>query len=468
MLSLYSNRFILKFITLIFILLTLKVSAQVQELISPNEREEGGFGISVSGIPDVNGDGFGDVIVGASQEETGASMIGGRAYIFDGSTGNLLYSLLSTHITNYGYFGCSVSGIPDLNGDNRGDVIVGARLENPIGLDSGRAYVFNGATGNLLYELISPNSDTGCNFGCSVSGVPDVNNDGMGDIIIGALGECIDIDRLGCGRAYVFNGLTHNLLHTLISPNAEMNGQFGFSVSGIPDVNGDGFGDIIIGTPYEDPGSSPEDAGRAYVFSGATGNLIYELSSPNEQYLGNFGGSVSGIPDVDGDELGEIIVGAEWEYSVGSPTCAGKAYIFDGSTGALLNELISPNQKEYGTFGFSVSGIPDINGDGLGDVVVGAILEGIGVNPNGSGRAYIFDGSTGNCLYKFVSPNEEEDGHLGYSVSGISDVNGDNWGDVIISAINEDPGASPNKAGRAYIFSGISFPTYTKNWMLFN
>jgi len=241
----------------------------------------------------------------------------------------------------------------------------------------------------------------------------------------------------------------------IISPNEESLGYFGRSVSGVGDVNGDGRGDVVVGAYLEDPGASPSNAGRAYIFSGSDGSLLWTLVSPNEQREGHFGRSVSGIPDVNGDGRGDVVVGASSEHpalSRSSPGNAGRAYIFSGSDGSLLWTLVSPNEQFSGFFGRSVSGIQDVNGDGRGDVVVGAFREAPGASPTSAGRAYVFSGLDGSLLWTLVSANEQAGGIFGHSVSGIPDVNGDDRGDVVVGAFLEDPGAGPDNAGRAYIF----------------
>lgn len=94
-----------------------------------------------------------------------------------------------------------------------------------------------------------------------------MDGDGRGDVIVGAHTEDVG-DNTNAGRAYVFNGSNGELLHVLLSPNAASNGQFGHWVSGVPDVNGDGRGDVIVGAWKETPGIGPYEAGQAYIFDG--------------------------------------------------------------------------------------------------------------------------------------------------------------------------------------------------------
>jgi hypothetical protein len=352
---------------------------------SPNSQVSGTFGFSVSGVADTNGDGVPDLLVGAYKEDAGATDAG-RAYLFSGATGALLRTLASPNPEVNAWFGYEVSGVPDVNGDGRGDLLVGAAFEDAGASDAGRAYLFSGATGALLRTLASPTPEPGGEFGRAVAGVPDANGDGWGDLLIGAHAE--DGGAPFAGRAYLFSGATGALLRTLISPNAETDGNFGDAVAGVPDADGDGLGDLLVSANREDGGAT--DAGRAYLFSGATGALLSTLTSPNpETDPYNFGRSVSGVPDVNGDGRGDLLVGAYLED--GGASNAGRAYLFSGATGALLCTFASPNPEAGGEFGRAVAGVPDTDGDGLGDLLIGADFEDGGTL--NAGRAYLFNGA---------------------------------------------------------------------------
>jgi len=409
-------------------------------LAAPSQIAHGYFGTVTSGIPDTNGDGLAEIGVIGS----------GYIYVFDALAGELLHTFTSPNDED-GFLG-SVSGIADMNG--YGDVIGGGNSEDPgpAPEHAGRAYLFAGTSGEVLHALSSPYEQESGGFGGEVSGIDDVNGDGISNIIVGAAGEAPGTEYDHAGRVYLFDGFGGQLLHTFVSPNKEAWGYFGASIAGLPDVNGDSRGDVLVGARRENPGASPADAGRVYIFDGWHGTLLATLASPNERIGSFFGNSVSGIPDLDGDRRGDLGVGAFKEFPVGSPVNAGRAYIFSGSGAIPLHELVSPSEQEDGFFGVSVSGIPDVNGDGFGDVLVGAENETSPGGPEEAGRAYIFDGHTGGLLSVLISPNEESEGHFGCSVSGIPDANGDGLGDVVVGAEDENPAGSPTDAGRAYVF----------------
>jgi len=365
-------------------------------------------------------------IVGAYLEDDAGGSSSGKAYIFNPSTGALLHTLdnpnaYSTSANDQ--FGISVS-ISDSY------AIVGAYQEDDAGgSDSGKAYIFNPSTGALLHTLDNPSAystSSGDNFGASVS-ISDSY------AIVGAYLED-DAGGSSSGKAYIFNASTGSLLHTLDNPNAYSTSQddyFGFSVS-ISDSC------AIVGAYQEDDvlGTS---SGKAYVYDSSF-NYKYTLNNvTNSQYGGSqddsFGRSVS-ISD------SYAIVGAHAEDEAGS-TSSGKAYIFDPSTGALLHTLDNPN--DYSTsandvFGFSVS-ISDSY------AIVGAYQED-DAGGSDSGKAYIFNPSTGALLHTLDNPNAygaSADDRFGYSAS-ISDSY------AIVGAYLEDDAGGSN-SGKAYIFN---------------
>jgi len=430
-------------------------------LFSGNQVTNSYFGFSVSGIGgDVNGDNIPDLIVGARTEYYGGSPISaGRAYILNGSDGTVIHTLISPNEENGGQFGQAVAGINgDVNGDGIYDVIVGAFREDPGTSpdNAGRVYVFSGSNGNLIHTLISPNEIQNGEFGHAVSGnVGDVNNDGVHDILIGAHQEAISPAPIYSGMAYIFSGANGNLLQTFESQNKVAGGRFGCSVSGLlGDVNSDSIPDVIIGA-Y---GEGPVGWGKAYILSGQNGSAIHTLNGPVANFS-QFGISVSGVfGDVNSDSIVDVIVGAPMT-SVGGAPFAGKAYIFSGNNGALLQTLTSPNSVSNSQFGWSVSGLADdVNGNGAFDVIIGASGEMVG-SISIAGRAYLMDGNTGGNLFTMESPNVSQNGWFGHSVSSAhGDLNNDGSIDLIIGAMAETSGSSPNNAGRAYSFSSSNNP----------
>jgi hypothetical protein len=411
------------------------------------------FGFSVDGVPDTNGDGQSEAIVGAPTEEpSGSPTDSGRAYLFDGATGNLLFSFASPNADSQGRFGVSVSGVPDTNGDGRGDILIGASGEDPGGspLSAGRAYLFSGATGGLLRTFIPPDEESDGFFGIAVTGIADLSGDRRGEVVIGASGVDPGGSPNGAGRVYVFNGSTGGSIRTLASPNEANNGSFGLAVAAVPDTNGNTGEDIIVGAPIED--SSSNDSGRAYLFDGPTGNLLRSFVSPNAEFEGFYGGAVAGVLDTTGDGRGEVLIGARSEDPTGSPGDAGRAYLYNGATGDSMRQFRSPNEEFEGFFGASVEGTADANGDNLGDLLVGAPFEDPGGSPSESGRVYLFDGATGSLLQTLASPNADNDSNFGFALGNLNVTRQFQRRGFVVGANEENPGTSPLGAGRAYVF----------------
>jgi len=159
------------------------------------------------------------------------------------------------------------------------------------------------------------------------------------------------------------------------------------SVARAGDADGDGTGDLLVGA-YRETVDGKDGAGRAYVFGGADGSLLRTLESPNGEVGGRFGWSLAQVGDADGDGTGDLLVGA-YRETVDGISRAGRAYVLSGADGSLLQALTSPNAEEDGQFGKSVAPAGDANGDGTGDFLIGAPEE-TADGKDEAGRAYVF------------------------------------------------------------------------------
>ncbi len=266
-------------------------------------------------------------------------------------------------------------------------------------------------------------------LGSSVSS-GDVNGDGVADFIVGADGR----HYINAGRVYVFSGSTGEILYNL----KESGYLYGSSVSNAGDVNQDGFIDFVVGAWYPGIGGVYK-AGSAYVYSGLTGQKLYEFSG--EVIRDYFGGSVSGAGDVNRDGYDDLIIGArEADLNKGS------AYVYSGINGSLLHKFSGTAWGDG--FGKSVAGIGDINKDGYDDVVIGSY----GADPNGlgsAGTAYVYSGKDYSLIYRFDGNKFNE--QVGYSVANAGDTNNDGTNDIIIGTNYYDSIYPDNGA---YVYSG--------------
>ena len=372
-------------------------------------------GTSVSAAGDVNGDGFNDVLIGAPQAGSGdVYLVYGSAAPF--SSTFELSTLNGTNGTRFNgvaladFAGNSVSNAGDFNGDGIADMIIGADFADPNGGSSGATYIVFGNAGGFgaTFNLSTLNGTNGFvlngvfggdHSGNSVSSAGDVNNDGIDDIIIGA--DDADVNGVNLvGQAYVVFGSLLPFaasfeLSSLLAVNGG-NGSLGFAITGgqindhiarhvanAGDVNGDGIDDVIVSAPLG--GSN----GEAYVIFGAAGFApeinVSALDGTNGFAIQGFAaiggvGSVARAGDVNGDGVGDLIVGAPANAS--DP---GHAYVVFGrdstnpfgavlaltamnsNDGFVINGINANDQT-----GSSVSAAGDVNGDGFGDLLVGA------------------------------------------------------------------------------------------------
>ncbi len=370
-----------------------------------------------------------------------------EVHLFNGLTGEFMGRLVSP-VENDGEFGGALTGLKDINGNGMGEVVVGARertLENPPVIRD-RVYIFDGSTGEILHTFFSENPDDLEGFGFALSTMPDVSGDGFEELVVGAISANVGIIEYA-GAAYIFDPISGDSLLRLVSPNPSTG--FGRSVAGIPDVSGDGLGDVIVGAPREPDSFTTE--GRAYIFDGSSGEVLHSLISPNEQFSGLFGFSVAGVSDIDGDGSGDVVVGAPIERGEGVPFSAGRAYVFSGSNGDIIHSLVSPTQASGIRFGEVVETLGDFDGDRFPEIVVSEP----GSSPGGSperGVVNVFDGFSGELIDILESPIEGETTRFGSSISPVPDVNLDGCRDLVVGAQYEDHGNSPFRAGRSYLF----------------
>lgn len=415
------------------------------------------LGQSVAIAGDVNGDGYADVLIGQPGDDE-ISNFGGMVTLFLGGPegwSNYMSSNEADAIfrgeADGDWAGFSVSGAGDFNGDGFDDIIVGAPKRNG---DEGAAYLILGREVWADVDLSAADAlfaGAGVeNAGWNVAAAGDLNDDHLGDVVIGAPGF-----NSSQGRAYVLFGNVAPADRMLANSDVVLDGeaagdQAGFSVAGAANVDGDRYDDLLIGAPNYGSGD-----GRVYLvtdFQGGPFPLARNLSAADRIYFGttgqSLGWSVDLVGDMNGDGFGDMLAGFT--------TTTGGAYLVLGASSPKANCTLDfcTDQGYRGAVDSSTGGrvaaVGDVNGDGYGDLLIGACAYSGG---NNQGRASLILGEPNPT--GVVDLDTEADAHfIGMNAldstcvaqNGAGDINGDGLSDLVIGS----PGHFNNR-GRAYL-----------------
>jgi hypothetical protein len=412
-------------------------------LAAPNPQADKRLGHAVAGIGDISGDQVPDLAVGAPRARYGSKVQAGRVYLFSGADGSLLRTVPPPSPARRGRFGFSLAAVPDPNGDLDGDFVVGSpRAFTPGRGRTGEAYLVSGLTGSVLTTFASPSLRRQAHFSWSVAAGGSATGLNPAEILIGAPAEEFE-GRLRQGRAYLYdpNGV---LLARINDPKLQRDARFGVSVSFMPDADGDGLEELLIGADAQK--DSPGDyAGRVFiVFDVKPTRWIQGRRSPVAEPFANFGFQVVGLADIDGDLRGDFVATAPDQTTVDES--AGAAWVMSGDPnrpGPLvsnLGALADPDPQRFAFFGGSAAALGDLTGDGLPEVAVGAELH-RGATDVRAGRVYVFElesdpvhGLLVHVLLVIESPTGDGCARFGWSVASAGDVDGDGVEDLIVGA----------------------------------
>ena len=455
-------------------------------------------------VGDLNFDGVSEFMTGEPFDGFGTpgSFQQGTAILFDGASGTVLQQDYGSFVTPGDHLGIAVCALGDVTGDGIPDFAAGANqgaapilAPQPNGfvrIYSGAALTAPPAQPVPIATIgmgISPAGFNGMGFGSTLANVGDVNGDGVNDLAVGApLATATLPGTTGPGQVFVYSGAslatTQTLLYTLTGPGA--NSLFGSSIAGLGDIDGDGASDLVVGAYFEfdpnDPNSGHGD-GAIHVYSGASGTDLGVTFTGAAGLFQNLGFSVAGPGDLDGDGVGELLVGAPNVSNPGFPGQQdGQVYVLSGAqAGQGVAQVLYSVNGHAGVhegsgvnadskLGYSLSPAGDLDSDGVADFLAGAPGDHF-VDPDAvlppttwtalpqavaSGTARLYSGATGALMKVYwgleagVAPAVLPGNNAGFgtAVAG-GDTDGDGKGERILVGA---PGVA-GLTGRSYAYS---------------
>jgi len=349
-----------------------------------------------------------DLLIGAPLTSFEAPF-SGRAYLVDGKTGELRFEVHNPAPFRDADFGAAVAAGP-------GVFAVGA----PGSINA--AYVFDADTGEMMNYLRHPDLDLAGGFGSSIAFLGD-------KVLVGSRADSIrDGPRQTCcrGAAYLYDGFTGQLVLPLRNPDPDTVRSFGFSIATFN-------GKLLVGTPRAE-NETGRNVGRVYVFNAATSQQLFTLENPVPQTgagQNDFGDSLATLGN-------RVIVGAP-DFPLAGLPIGGAAYVFDGATGDYVMALANPDPQLGDDFGHAVAAVEN-------NILVGAPFNDVDGVRN-AGSVYLFDGQAGELLLTIDNPDRRNAG-FGMRLTALGNK-------IVVGAPFDAADETLTGFGTVYVFEGV-------------
>jgi hypothetical protein len=433
-------------------------AAQGEQWLVEGNQSQAHLGQTVARAGDVNGDGYSDLLVGGRFDFGNGGT--GVAYAYYGSAQGLdtLPDWTAPNDQPNQYAFLALAGAGDVNGDGYDDVVVGASHHSDDETEEGRAYLYYGSPGGLSSTpgWVVDGNQRIMYFGTAVAGVGDVNSDGYDDVLVGApyKRDPATGDLVGQALLYMGSpgGLSSTPAWTVVGTRGEI--YFGGRLNAAGDVNGDGYDDFMVSDYFFSGDQQQEGRVRLYHGSANGPASVPAWTADGNQAYAYFGSALGLAGDVNGDGFDDVVIGAS---SFNNPESdEGRAYVYYGSAGGLSSTpgWTAEGNQYKAHFGNSVDSAGDTNGDGYEDVIIGAYAFNNG--EMSEGRAFLFLGSSGGLAADAAWTAEGDQALAGFgsSVSSAGDLNGDGRDEWAVGAPGYDRGEG--NEGIAVVFDSLA------------